>query len=86
MPIWEEKETDKGYWNKADKIQDTVAQWINSDEKSDGYFYWVKVSHSTSQYKGSIDYGLKPLIQDWMFFRNTYTVSDSSWHAIEIMD
>lgn len=86
MPTWEEKETDKGYWNQADKIQDTVAERINSDEKSEGYFYWVKLSYSTSQYKGSIDYLLKPLIQDRMFFKNTYTVSDSSWHAIEIMD
>ena len=89
MPIWEEKEeTDKGHWNQADKIQDPVAKSVNIQIRNQKPIFpeWRLIVQPANTQLSLTIHHFKPLIQDWIFFKNTYSVPDRSRSTVENMD
>lgn len=88
MPTWEEKETDKGCWNQADKIQDPMAESVKiqiRNRKCISSEWRLTIQPANTELSLTVHHS-RPLIQDWMFLKNKYSVPDSSWSTVESMD
>lgn len=74
MPIWEEKEeTEKGCWGQAGKIQYAVAESEKIQIRNQKCIFseWRLTIQSANPQLSLTVHHLKPLIQDWVSFKNT---------------